>query len=43
MRARRKKREGARLTSSVVVGIEHGKESANAEDIVVLDELHLGG
>ena len=27
---------GRQLTSTVVVGIEHGKERANGEDIVVL-------
>lgn len=32
----------AELTGTVVVGIEHGKEGANGEDIVVLGELRHG-
>jgi len=30
-------------TSTVVEGIEHGKESANGENIGILSENHLGG
>jgi len=30
------------LTSTVVEGIEHGKERANGEDIGILGENHLG-